>query len=89
MVHGVERSSLYCKEEPCQISGEKLVESSERYALSHGYSRADYRGNVRDAASDRGVGKSAIQWRCHQFSCATVELGARCNVFVVVFVLRH
>ena len=39
----------------------KLLERSEKEkeinALSHGYSRADCRGNERNAASDRGAGR--------------------------------
>ena len=48
----------------------------ESNALSHGYSRANYRSNESDSASDHGVGRSAIQWCCHQFSC--VFCGTRC-----------
>ena len=67
----VERGSLRRQQEPCQVGSLKLLERSECgrpatlkkekeiNALSHGYSRADCRGNERDAASDRGVGSPA------------------------------
>ena len=57
------------QEEPHQVSGVKLLERSECgrpatlkkekeiNALSHHYSRADCRGNERDAAPDCGAGK--------------------------------
>ena len=64
-----ERGSLHRQEEPHQVSSVKLLERSECRrpatlkkekeinALSHGYSRADCRGNERSAAPDRGVGR--------------------------------
>ena len=64
----VERGSLRGQEEPYQVSSVKLLERSECgrpatlkkekgiNALNHGYSRADCRGNERDAASDRPSG---------------------------------
>ena len=66
-----ERGSLHRQEEPHQVSGVKLLERSECgrpatlrkekeiNALSHGYSRADCRGNERDAAPDCGGGRPA------------------------------
>ena len=64
-----ERGGLHRQEEPHQVSGVKLLERSECgrpatlkkekeiNALSHGYSRADCRGNERDAAPDCGAGR--------------------------------
>ena len=64
-----ERGSLHRQEEPHQVCSVKLLERSECVrpatlkkekeinALSHGYSRADCRGNERNAAPDRGAGR--------------------------------
>ena len=67
----VERDSLRRQEEPCHASSVQLLDRSECgrpvtlkkekeiNALSHGFSRADCRGNEHDAASDRGVDRPA------------------------------
>ena len=68
-VRRAERGSLHRQEEPHQVSSVKLLERSECgrpatlkkekeiNALGHGYSRADCRGNERNAAPDRGAGR--------------------------------